>query len=358
MKLNLIAPFNTVSYGYVACYLFQELVKLGVDLRADCIPDKRQFSAEPKFQNIQAYTDNFSSTFHHDAPCLKIWHQHDLRGFVGHGKKIGFPIFELNTFTPEERHNLEYPDELLVCSEWAKTTVLRETNRNSDTVHVVPLGVDTGLFKPVKSNQAATTRFGNFGKWELRKGHDVLIQAFNKAFEPDDDVELIMSPHNFFLTGQQSQDWINYYGSSKLGSKVKIANRQETHEEVYNLMQMVDCGVFPARAEGWNLEILELMACGKHIITTNCTGHTEFCHEANSKLIEMDGMESAVDGVFFHGQGEWYSFGERQIDQLVEHMRHFHGSQKGANQAGINTANEFTWTKSAEKVVELLKGQG
>jgi glycosyltransferase involved in cell wall biosynthesis len=358
MKLNLFSPFNTVSYGYVGCYLFQELIKLGVDLAADCIPNKTQFSAEPKFQNIKAYTDSFGSTFHHDAPCLKIWHQHDLRGFTGHGKKIGFPIFELNRFSPEEKHNLEYPDELIVCSEWAKTTVLRETNRTSDTVHVVPLGVDTGLFKPVESNKAATTRFGNFGKWELRKGHDVLIQAFNKAFEPDDDVELIMSPHNFFLTQQQTQDWINYYGSSKLGSKIKIANRQETHEEVYNLMQMVDCGVFPARAEGWNLEILELMACGKEIITTDCTGHTEFCHEANSKLIEMDGMESAVDGVFFQGQGEWYSFGDSQIDQLVEYMRHFHGSQKGVNQAGINTANEFTWTKSAEKIVELLKGQG
>lgn len=356
MKLNLISPFNTVSYGYVGCYLFRELINLGVDIAADCIPNSRQFSAEPKFQNIKAYTDSFSYTFHHDAPCLKIWHQHDLRGFVGNGKKIAFPIFELNRFTKEERHNLEYPDELLVCSEWAKNIVLSETNRKSETIHVVPLGVDTELFKPVESNQDATIRFGNFGKWELRKGHDILIDAFNRAFEIDDDVELIMSPHNFFLTEQQSQEWINYYGSSRLGSKIKIAKRQETHEEVYNIMKIVDCGVFPARAEGWNMEVLELMSCGKHIITTNCTGHTEFCNEANSKLIEMDDMEVAFDGVFFRGQGEWYSFKDKQIDQLAEYMRNFYNSQKKVNQAGINTANNFTWTNSAKKIIDVLKG--
>ena len=357
MNLNLISPFNTVSYGYVGSYLFQELIKLGVDIRADCIPHKSQFSAEAKFRNIKAYTDSFSSNFHHDAPCLKIWHQNALTGFVGKGKSIAFPIFELNRFTPEEKHNLEYPDELLVCSEWAKTTVLRETKRNPDTVHVVPLGVDTELFRPTEPNEAATTRFGNFGKWELRKGHDVLIKAFNKAFEPDDDVELIMSPHNFFLTPQQTQEWINYYGSTKLGSKVKIANRQETHEEVYNLMKTVDCGVFPARAEGWNLELLELMSCGKHVIATNCTGHTEFCDNNNTMLVEVDEMETAFDGVFFGGQGEWFSMKEKQIDQLVEHMRDFHNSKKGSvNQAGIETANKFTWTETANKVLNLVKG--
>jgi glycosyltransferase involved in cell wall biosynthesis len=357
MNLNIIAPFNTVSYGYVSCYLFQELNRLGVNLAADCIPNKNQFSAEPKFQNIKFYTDNFSTNFYHDAPCLKIWHQHDLRGFVGKGKSIGFPIFELNRFTPEEKHNLEYPDELLVCSEWAKTTVLRETNRNSDTIHVVPLGVDTGLFKTVEPVQTSTTTFGNFGKWELRKGHDVLMTAFSKAFEPDDDVELIMSPHNFFLTPQQTQDWVNYYGQSKLGSKIKIANRQQTHEEVYNLMKIVDCGVFPARAEGWNLEILELMSCGKHIITTNCTGHTEFCNKDNSMLVEVDQMESAVDGVFFFGQGDWFSMGDSQVDQLVEHMRDFHQNKKGTiNSKGVDTADSLTWANTASKIVDLLKG--
>jgi hypothetical protein len=38
--------------------------------------------------------------------------------------------------------------------------------------------------------------FLNVGKWEYRKGHDVLLEAFNKAFEPTDNVRLVMNCHN------------------------------------------------------------------------------------------------------------------------------------------------------------------
>ena len=51
---------------------------------------------------------------------------------------------------------------------------------------------------------------------------------------------------------------------------------------------MADCGLFPARAEGWNLELLEMMACGKQVIATNYSAHTEFCTKENSILIESD----------------------------------------------------------------------
>jgi hypothetical protein len=76
-------------------------------------------------------------------------------------------------------------------------------------------------------------------------------------------------------------------------------------------------------------------------------------------LIDVNDMESAVDGVFFHGQGEWYSFGEAQIDQLVEYMQEFHNYRKCVvNKEGIHTARQFTWAKSAEDIVELVKEEG
>ena len=68
-------------------------------------------------------------------------------------------------------------------------------------------------------------------------------------------------------------------------------------------MSQTDCGVFPARAEGWNLELLEMMSCGKNVIATNYSSHTEFCNSENCMLVETTELEDAHDGKWFRGQG-------------------------------------------------------
>ena len=75
------------------------------------------------------------------------------------------------------------------------------------------------------------------------------------------------------------------YKGSGLGNKIRMIPRQKTQNDVYNIMIQTDCGVFPARAEGWNLELLEMMACGKQVIATNYSAHTEFCNPDNCRLI-------------------------------------------------------------------------
>ena len=354
-KLNLIAPFNTLSYGYVGCFLFEELNKI-MDVRPNCIS---QFSAEPRFGYIKPKTDDFRNNFHHNSPSLKVWHQFDMTGFTGSGPTIGFPIFELNKFNKTEKHNLEYPDHLIVCSEWAKRVVLDQCSVSEDCVHIVPLGVDSKVFRNVPANNDGPTRFVNYGKWEVRKGHDVLIKAFNDAFSPSDNVELHMFSENVFLRPHQRQEWLSYYLNTKLGNKIHFGKRVETQEQVYNLMKDMDCGVFPARAEGWNLELLEMMSCGKNVIATNVTGHTEFCNNKNSMLIDLPELETAYDGVFFNGQGDWHKIEDKHIDQISKHMKTVHIAKQSKrlkqNEEGIKTAKEFTWAKSAEKIVKVLE---
>ena len=122
-------------------------------------------------------------------------------------------------------------------------------------------------------------------------------------------------------------------------------------------MKAADCGIFPSRAEGWNLEALEMMACGKHVIISDCTAHQEFCDEKNSDLVEMGALEEAHDGVWFKGQGEWSSIGDAQINVFANYMRELHSlKQAGAlepNTKGMDTAKQFSWANSARQF--LLK---
>jgi len=191
------------------------------------------------------------------------------------------------------------------------------------------------------------------GKWEIRKGHDVLVEAFSKAFESSDDVELWMMCDNPFYSKEENEEWESLYKNSKLGSKIRIIPRQQSQKEVYNIMAQCDCGVFPARAEGWNLELLEMMSCGKQVIATNYSAHSEFCNEKNCHLIEVDELEDAYDGKWFRGQGEWANLGEPQIEQLISHMQKVH-STKSLNTEGIKTATRFSWENTAKEIINAI----
>ncbi len=351
MELNLISPCNTLGYGYT-----------GLNILKGLSPDVSYFpigrpdvTTQEDFDIVSAAIEN-AKLFDHKAPCIRIWHQHDMSQFVGSGMKIGFPIFELDKFDHFERHHLETVDRLFVCSQWAKDVVLDQTYLKEDQVRVVPLGVDTELFKPAPPNSYKTTVFFNCGKWEVRKGHDILAQAFNAAFDESDNVELWMMCDNPFLKEEQTKSWQKLFLDSKLGHKIRLIPRVQTHKEVYNIMSRTDCGVFPARAEGWNLELLEMMACGKQVITTNYSAHTEFCNASNARMIDINSFEKAFDGVWFNGEkGNWASFNEESYHQLLSHLKAVHEDKQSGkditNNNGITTAQAFTWDNTTREVL-------
>ena len=352
MRLNLNCPINTTSYGYVSSYFMKELLALGNEIMHIPIGQNTP-DADVVFHVMKTLS---RPGFFHDAACLKIWHQNDLKQFFGSGKKIGFPIFELENFKPEEISSLRTPDELIVCSDWARSVI--EASVPEKNTHVVPLGYNDEIFKQTDLPYTDCTIFGNFGKWDVRKGHDVLVEIFNKAFEPSDNVMLVMMPHNFFNSAAENNYWENKYKSSKLSSKIQLLGRQSNQRGVYDIMSQVHCGIFPSRAEGWNLEALEMLACGRHLIITNATAHTQFCNASNSMLIDVDEYESAYDGKWFDGTFLWRKLGKDQIDQAIEYMRLIHkrrvDGQLSLNLDGIASAKAFSWKESALKLNNLI----
>lgn len=354
--LNLNCPINQTSYGYVGSYLMRGLSLLGVDVRH--IPIGPTTPDETLFEEILPTLRRWD--YDYNAPCVRIWHQHDLGPFYGNGVRIGFPIFELEKFSQIEKHSLANPDHLFVCSEWAKKVIVNNFHYRSNSTHVIPLGYDPDIFTP-SHMPSGTTIFGNFGKFEKRKGHDVLWKIFNMAFEKRDDVALVMMPHNFFLDEDEHAVWVSKYKDSKLGNKVFFVNRVKHHKDVYSVMKNIHCGIFPSRAEGWNLEALELLACGKHLIITDCTAHAEFCNEDNSMLVKMsEEREPAADNKFFNGEFEWRTIGKDQIDQMVHYMRDVHNRQQGgslsSNTVGVESVKKFEWNNISQIFIDTIRG--
>jgi glycosyltransferase involved in cell wall biosynthesis len=349
MNLNLIAPINQLGYGVAGLNTLKALQAEDVNVSFFPIGQPQVVTQE----DAEAVKRGMESAklFDPNAPCVRMWHQHDMAQFVGRGKLIGFPIFELDTFNELEKHHLNSCDELMVCSQWAKGIADTVVDCN---VNVVPLGVDMNIFKPTPRRVSDKTIFFNCGKWEVRKGHDILIEAFRKVCDKAENVELWMMCNNPFNSQEEENKWRQSYDHPQ----IKLIPRMETQQEVYNIMTQVDCGVFPSRGEGWNLELLEMMAIGKHVIATNYSAHTEFCTEENCGLIPIKDIEPAFDGKWFFGQGNWAAINQLEINTLAHKMLEMHNFlhiENCRNEAGIETARKFSWQNTAREMIKCLE---
>ncbi len=373
MDINITGPINQLGYGICTTNLVHALCKRGHTPALWCVGPVDMM---PKYAQGVQQSYNRQAKYNAQAPSVRIYHQFDLAQHVGRKAHCGFPIFELDRFNPTELNHLKQQDFLFVPSGWA-TDVLIDHGFNSDRLGVVPFGVDQEIFRPSpkEHKDGDQTVFLNVGKWELRKGHDVIIDAFCKAFTKQDNVRLVMACVNpCFRTNEEAErynmGWISTYMESTLGQAGKvtiIGKRLPSQKEVADLMAQADVGVFPARAEGWNLDLSEMLAMGKHVIATDYSAHTEYLTFDNARLMDVGVLEDAHDGVWFDASaahwegkpGRWAELNDCVVDQLVEHMRQTHKlKQEGKlvlNQAGIDTMKSFTWEHSADKLVAILE---
>jgi glycosyltransferase involved in cell wall biosynthesis len=353
--VNLSCPITPhTGYGITSFNILKSLLSLGHDIHLFPIGNPQVQSQEDKnivVELINAANNNYSK----NNPCLKIWHQFDLASRIGSAKYGSLVFFEVDTMNNIEINSMNNTDCVFVASKWAQQVL--ESNHIHTKIVVSPLAVDTSVFKPILDTNKtdSTYRFINIGKWEIRKGHDFLIEAFDAAFTEKDDVELWMMNHNPFLNEDQNRTWYNLYSSSKLKDKIKFIPRVDQHKDVAKIISQTDCGIFPARAEGWNNEILEVMAMNKPVITTNYSAHTEYCTNENSFLINIDKLCVAKDDHFFkHSIGKWANLGYNQMEQTIEHMRYVYTNNIRTNQSGLEIAQKYTWDNTANIIAKEL----
>lgn len=366
MSINVLSPVNFMGYGIFATNTLLALEKIG------------QNPALWPIGNIEVENENREQVikmmnrrgegWNPLAPSLRIYHQFSLAEHIGKGKRCAYTFFELDELKSYEIHHLAAQDIIFVSSVWAKKILENYVQLKDVLIYVVHPGVNHEIFYPEQPQKAwhdGPTIFLNIGKWEVRKGHYELLQAFNKAFEPTDNVKLIMNCHNPCFQSKEevkkyNSDWTGIYKKSKMGSKIDIIeSRLPTHRDVAELMRSVDCGIFPAKAEGWNLELAEMMAMGKQVICTDYSAHREYAKPDNAHLIEITKLEKAYDGIWFNGEcGNWANLGESQIDSLVVYMRHVHERKQERtslwNQSGYETMKNLTWENTATQIMDSI----
>ena len=357
MQINLHSGISTLSYGVVGLNILRSLSKLGHDLvywpigHIEAIP--------PDTGLINQCIQN-QVNVNKNSPCLKVFHEFDLCTRIGSGKYGTMSFFEIDRLDARRVAHLNCSDIIFCPSTWAKK-VMEESGVKPEKVICHP-GVDTNLFRPKPLQNDEVTRFCSIGKWEVRKSFQELATAFEKAFLPEDKVELYIAADNPFFPEEENQAWRNIFIKSKLGSKVKFINRSLDQGSIVDLINHCDCLVSPSKAEGFNLPALEALACGRHVITTNYSAMPDFCDDKNSMLINIDKTQPCYDGHWFTpesiGDAYWAYYGQNQIDQLINYMRGIHKQKQYGelkiNEYGSKTGKEFSWDKTTKIISSNL----
>jgi glycosyltransferase involved in cell wall biosynthesis len=350
MNINLNIPINNTGYGIASLNIFKELYSQSTialfPIGQPSVDNESDYKAVTECLNNRYSIDI-------NAPTIKIWHQFDLLTKIGKGQYFAYPFFELDKFNNYEIINMSVPDCLFVSSNWAKNVIL--DNGIKTPTKVIPLGVNRNIF----NDQIPSTRtdnkyvFLNIGKWEIRKGHDILLKLFETAFPNNDDVELWIvasEKTNNYSKSDELYQWKTMYNNPR----IKLFPGFDTQFEIASLIANSNCGIYPSRAEGWNLELLEMMSMNKPVIATNYSAHTEFCNKNNCYLVDIEETELAYDGKAFNKQGSWAKIGQKQFDNIVDHMRYVYNNRVTSNAPGLETAKLYSWSNTRNQILRCI----
>lgn len=242
-------------------------------------------------------------------------------------------------------------------TEWGRR-VLVHSGIEPHRLRVVPYGVDTDVFRPAPEGtirrrdetSASVFRFVCVGKWERRKGQEVLVRAFCRAFGPSAPVELQLHCHNPYRPGFDLRRVVGELMAEESGGPPIRLNAPKSPEDMVRLYQGADAFVLATRGEGWGLPVLEAMACGLPVVVTDHPAVRTFARPPHAHLIGATSTP-VDDPHFFDAEDDWGDWLEPDIDHLVELLRRIAAEPESARRAGRAARNEalrWTWTHAAQ----------
>lgn len=269
--------------------------------------------------------------------------------------KIGFTMLEVDGLPPEWVRQANQMDEIWVPSNFNKQTFLESGVKKP--IHIIPLGIDPEYFSPeiIGHKIPNTFTFLSIFEWGERKAPELLLKAFNDEFRSSEPVCLICKTNNFDPS-VSIEKAISEIGLKSNGGRIIVGkNRILKRYELGVLYRSADCFVLPTRGEGWGMPILEAMASGLPVISTNWSSQTDFINNANSIPLDVERLIPAIAKCPYYDGFRW---AQPSYEALRKAMRWVYENQEEARTMGVNAAAEvrqkWSWDAMANKIINRI----
>ena len=258
------------------------------------------------------------------------------------GIKICYNVYE-STVQPERffNHIKTHWDYFWVASEWQRDCTIAQ-GYPADRVHVVPEGVDGKEFFPVENSALADKfTFIIIGKYEYRKATEEMINCWLETFplEQFPTVKLVLSVDNMFDRAN-----VDYKLSLLTDPRIEILHFPP-REEYIKRLQMSHIFLSCSRSEGWNLPLIEAIACGIPSICTNNSAQIDYA----KNISHMVDTKEIFPGEYF----------EPYFDQFKSQMKYIYNNWDECRQKALVGSSfirqAFSWENAVEKALVYLK---
>lgn len=231
---------------------------------------------------------------------------------------------------------------VITVSQWSKGEVVEAYGLDPERVEVIPNGIDLVKFRPLDDRAETQTwlweRHGvqepyllYVGPCSPRKNTLRLVQAFGYLKHRHH------IPHQLVLAGTPGQFFPQVRSQvAQMGlTDDVIFVGPVSDDTLAGLYNGAEVFVFPSLYEGFGLPVLEAMACGTPVVTSNCTALPEIAGGAAALVEDPIDVENVA----------------AIIHQVLEHSDY----QDLLQQRGLARARAFSWKDCATAHLKLYR---
>lgn len=274
--------------------------------------------------------------------------------FFDHHRSAGLWFWEVSTF-PEQWHAaFKNLDEVWVASEFVADAL-----RPVAPIPVRTIRVPVAPTKPAEMSRAELGMPAGFTFLFVfdyrsvfrRKNPLGLVEAFTKAFEPDEGASLVIKS----IFGDQ-------FPRQRAQLVEAIGDRPDIHLIEDNLsvaaknamVASCDCYVSLHRSEGLGLTMAEAMYFGKPAIATAYSGNLDFMTAENSFLVPARPTVIGPDANPYPADGEW---GDPDLEAAAQLMREAFRDPRASEERGRKAASDIRMTHSPEAAATWIEAR-
>lgn len=269
-----------------------------------------------------------------------FWHH--AYSLFKYAQKNTVPLIVVTGEAKISCHKLKTAEELKAFTDYI-SGVICVSSKNRDESRENGLLVDESKCVVIP-NAIDNTLFHAMDKKSLRQKHGLgtedFVVAFTGWFDQNKGVTRVSEAISSLNDPQIKSIFI---GDGRDGEGLQpncsgiVHKGRLPHEQIPEYLNMADVFVLPTLAEGCNNAIIEAMACGLPIISSDRSFNWDVLNKENSILVDPMNIE--------------------EISEAIKNLKDDKKRMENMSKAALKTAEELTIEKRAEKIIDFIESK-